>query len=70
MSRPSPATLRRVKIYDRLARWVVTLGGAIVIVSVLGILVLIVTLKYWPDLFRRLFMESISGGERLLHLAG
>jgi flagellar biosynthetic protein FliR len=38
--------------------------------SILGILVLIVTLKYWPDLFRRLFMESISGGERLLHLAG
>ena len=35
-------TLSRVKIYDRLARWVVTLGGAVVIVSVLGILVLIV----------------------------
>jgi phosphate transport system permease protein len=35
-------TLSRVKLYDRLARWVVTLGGAVVIVSVLGILVLIV----------------------------
>ena len=41
MLRPSPATLRKIKLYDRLARWVVTLGGAIVIVSVLGRLVLI-----------------------------
>ena len=41
MSQTSQATLRRVKRHDRWARWVVTLGGAIVIVSVLGILVLI-----------------------------
>src|SRR5208282_4254990 len=41
MSKTSQATLRRVKRHDRWARWVVTLGGAIVIVSVLGILVLI-----------------------------
>src|SRR5208283_2285611 len=41
MSQTRQATLRRVKRHDRWARWVVTLGGAIVIVSVLGILVLI-----------------------------
>lgn len=38
--------------------------------SILGILVLIVTLKYWPDLFRRLFMDSMTTGERIFHLAG
>ncbi len=38
--------------------------------SILGILVLIVTLKYWPDLFRRLFMDSMANGARLFHLAG
>ena len=38
--------------------------------SVLGILVLIVTLKYWPDLFRRLFMDSMTNGAHLFHLAG
>jgi flagellar biosynthetic protein FliR len=37
--------------------------------SMLGILVLIATLKYWPDLFRRLFMEAMLNGDRLLHLA-
>jgi phosphate transport system permease protein len=42
MSQISRATLRRVKRRDRIARWVVTLGGVVVIVSVLGILVLIV----------------------------
>ena len=41
MSKPSQATLRRVKRHDRLARWVVTLGGVVVIVGVLGILVMI-----------------------------
>ena len=41
MSQTRQARLRRVKRHDRWARWVVTLGGAIVIVSVLGILVLI-----------------------------
>jgi flagellar biosynthesis protein FliR len=38
--------------------------------SILGILVLIVTLKYWPDLFRRLFMDSMTTGERIFHMAG
>jgi flagellar biosynthetic protein FliR len=38
--------------------------------SVLGILVLIVTLKYWPDLFRRLFMDSMASGAHIFHLAG
>src|SRR5579875_403383 len=37
--------------------------------SLLGLLVLIATLRYWPDLFRRLFLESIMQGDRLLHLA-
>jgi flagellar biosynthetic protein FliR len=37
--------------------------------SLLGILVLIATLKYWPDLFRRLFMEAMLNGDHLLHLA-
>jgi flagellar biosynthetic protein FliR len=37
--------------------------------SLLGLVVLIATLKYWPDLYRRLFMESIMNAERILHLA-
>lgn len=37
--------------------------------SMLGIVVLLATLKYWPDLFRRLFMDAMNNGERLLHLA-
>ncbi len=37
--------------------------------SLLGIGILAVTLKYWPDLFRRLFLESMVKGEQLLHLA-
>ncbi len=37
--------------------------------SLLGIVVLLATLKYWPDLFHRLFMNSLENGERLLHLA-
>jgi flagellar biosynthetic protein FliR len=37
--------------------------------SVLGVVVLIATLKYWPDLFRHLFTESISNAEHILHLA-
>jgi len=41
MSQTSQALLRRVKRHDRWARWVVTLGGAVVIVCVLAILVLI-----------------------------
>ncbi len=37
--------------------------------SLLGILILIATLKYWPDLFRRLFLDSIAKGDQLLRLA-
>ncbi|HUB29859.1 MAG TPA: flagellar biosynthetic protein FliR [Terracidiphilus sp.] len=37
--------------------------------SLLGLTVLIATLKYWPDLFRRLFTDAVMNGERLLHLA-
>jgi flagellar biosynthesis protein FliR len=37
--------------------------------SMLGIGILIVALKYWPDLFSRLFMDSMTKGEQLLHLA-
>lgn len=37
--------------------------------SLLGLLVLIATLKYWPDLFNRLFTEAMINGERLLHMA-
>lgn len=37
--------------------------------SLLGISILIATLKYWPDLFRRLFLDSLANGEHLLHLA-
>jgi flagellar biosynthetic protein FliR len=37
--------------------------------SLLGIFILIATLKYWPDLFHRLFLDSIAKGDQLLHLA-
>jgi flagellar biosynthesis protein FliR len=37
--------------------------------SLLGIFHLIATLKYWPDLFHRLFMNSLANGEHMLHLA-
>ncbi len=37
--------------------------------SVLGLVILCATLKYWPDLFRRLFLDSIVKGDQLLHLA-
>lgn len=37
--------------------------------SLLGIVVLIATLHYWPDLFRRLFTNAIANTEQLLHLA-
>jgi flagellar biosynthesis protein FliR len=45
----------------------IVLGPAIK--SLLGIAILIATLKYWPDLFHHLFQDSISNGEHLLHLA-
>jgi len=37
--------------------------------SLLGISILIATLKYWPDLFRGLFLNTLANGERILHLA-
>jgi flagellar biosynthesis protein FliR len=37
--------------------------------SVLGILVLISALKYWPDLFATFFFRSIVTADHLLHLA-
>lgn len=37
--------------------------------SLLGVAILIATLKYWPDLFRRLFLEVLSNSDRILHLA-
>jgi flagellar biosynthesis protein FliR len=37
--------------------------------SLLGIAVLIATMKYWPDLFHRLFLNALSNGERVMHLA-
>jgi flagellar biosynthesis protein FliR len=36
--------------------------------SLLGLTILIATLKYWPDLFRRLFTDAVSNGEHILHL--
>lgn len=46
---------------------VMVIGPAIK--SILGILILIATLKYWPDLFHNLFVKSVAEGERLLHIA-
>lgn len=37
--------------------------------SLLGIVILIATLRYWPDLFRRLFTDAIMKSDQLLHLA-
>jgi len=37
--------------------------------SMLGLGILAVTLKYWPDLFEQLFTASMTKGEQLLHLA-
>ncbi len=45
----------------------IVLGPAIK--SLLGIFILIATLKYWPDLFHHLFENSVANGEHLLHLA-
>ncbi len=47
---------------------VMLLGPAIK--SLLGLSVLIATLKYWPDMFRGFFLGSTRLAERLLHLAG
>ena len=37
--------------------------------SVLGLSVLMAALKYWPDIFRALFLRSIAATEQLLHMA-
>jgi flagellar biosynthetic protein FliR len=37
--------------------------------SILGLLILISALKYWPNLFEHLFLNSIEQGDHLLHLA-
>jgi flagellar biosynthetic protein FliR len=37
--------------------------------SLMGIAILIASLKYWPDLFRKLFLDSIDLSDRLMHLA-
>jgi flagellar biosynthetic protein FliR len=45
----------------------IVLGPAIK--SLLGIFVLIATLKYWPDLFHHMFQNSIADGEHLMRIA-
>jgi flagellar biosynthetic protein FliR len=37
--------------------------------SILGLLILISALKYWPNLFENLFLRSIYQADRLLHFA-
>ncbi len=37
--------------------------------SLMGLVILTASLKYWPDLFRKLFLESIDYSDRLMHLA-
>ena len=37
--------------------------------SILGLLILISALKYWPNLFEHLFLTSVEQGDHLLHLA-
>jgi flagellar biosynthetic protein FliR len=37
--------------------------------SILGLLILISALKYWPDLFETLFLHSTATADHLLHLA-
>lgn len=37
--------------------------------SLLGLFILAATLRYWPDMFRRLFMGAIVNTEHLFHLA-
>ena len=46
---------------------VMLLGPAIK--SLLGLTVLIATLKYWPDMFRGYFLHAIALADTLLHLA-
>jgi flagellar biosynthetic protein FliR len=37
--------------------------------SLLGLAILFTSLKYWPDMFRTLFLDSMGYADRLLHLA-
>jgi len=37
--------------------------------SILGILILVSALKYWPNMFEHLFINSIGMADNLLHLA-
>jgi flagellar biosynthetic protein FliR len=37
--------------------------------SLVSMVILITTLKYWPDIFRALFLRSIAATDQLLHLA-
>jgi flagellar biosynthetic protein FliR len=37
--------------------------------SILGLLILISALKYWPNLFEHLFLSSVIEGDHILHLA-
>ena len=37
--------------------------------SLLGLAILFTSLKYWPDMFRTLFSDSITYADHLLHLA-
>ena len=37
--------------------------------SLIGLSILGISLKFWPDLFARLFLESVTSAENLLHLA-
>ncbi len=37
--------------------------------SLLGLGILFVSLKYWPEMFRNLFLDSLTFADRLLHLA-
>jgi flagellar biosynthesis protein FliR len=46
---------------------VMVLGPAVK--SMLGVAIFFATIKYWPDLFHKFFLESIAKGDRLLHLA-
>ncbi len=60
MSKTSQATLRKIKRHDLLARWVVTLGGVLVIGCVIGILVMILgtTLPLFLPARARLLAEA------------
>ncbi len=37
--------------------------------SLLGVLILIATLKYWPSLFHTIFQSTLENGVQILHLA-